>query len=317
MNNIYHQEMVKEAVKAKFRGKSTVVSKGVPAYPFSAEREFRRITDAYMGLLNQTLKAHIPEMMNAYKKERHGDSRFDDSRDLDNEIRRMLQKVSEELEKSLADFGLDDKIRKLSEALKSKSTREWKRIIKNTFAIDITEDYFSGEFYKDAIERWIADNILKIKSIPTDTLGNMRKILLDSYLNGRPIRDIQKDIQEEYNVTKSKARSLARDQISTLNAQITKLQQQDAGVKRYKWSTSKDSRVRDCHRELDGKIFSWDDPPEMWYMTKSRGIVYTGRRCHPGEDYCCRCVAIPVFDYETIDLPITSKGSLTTNGRAA
>ena len=127
---------------------------------------------------------------------------------------------------------------------------------------------------------------------------------MDGYLNGRSLRAVQKEIQELYGSEKRTAQLLARDQIASLNAQITQAQQRDAGVTHYKWSTSKDARVRDCHAELDGKIISWDDPPEMWYETKKDGRVYTGRRCHPGEDYCCRCVAIPVFDYDKIDLPV-------------
>ena len=151
---------------------------------------------------------------------------------------------------------------------------------------------------------WVDSNVEKIKTIPTESLGSMRQIILDGYKQGRTIRDISKDIQEEYNVSKHRAQMFARDQVATLNAQITKMQQQDAGCKRYRWSTSHDARVRDCHRALDGKIFNWNDPPEMWYETKKSGRVYTGRRCNPGEDYACRCVAIPVFDLDTINVPM-------------
>lgn len=310
MNNIQHQEMVKRAVKAKFHGHDTLQGKAVPAYPVTAERELRRITGGYMKLLNQVLRENLPAMMAAYKRERHGDSRFDDSRDLDNEIRQTIQKMAAELERLLAEYGLDDQVRKVSKTAQNTSLREWKRMVRNTLGIDLTTDYFKGDFYGDAIEKWISQNILLIKSLPTETLGNMRQILLDSYMKGKPIRQIQKDIQEEYNVSKRRAALLARDQIASLNAQITKLQHQDAGVKKYRWSSSKDSRVRECHAELDGKVFSWDDPPEMWYDTKSKGRVYTGRFCHPGEDICCRCVAIPVFDQNTVDLPISSSGEL-------
>ena len=310
MNNIQHQEIVKRAVKAKFHGHDTLQGKAVPAYPVTAERELRRITGGYMKLLNQVLRENLPTMMAAYKRERHGDSRFDDSRDLDNEIRQTIQKMAAELERLIDQYGLDEQVRKVSKTAQNTSLREWKRMVRNTLGIDLTTDYFKGDFYGDAIEKWISQNILLIKSLPTETLGNMRQILLDSYMKGKPIRQIQKDIQEEYNVSKRRAALLARDQIASLNAQITKLQHQDAGVKKYRWSSSKDSRVRECHAELDGKVFSWDDPPEMWYDTKSKGRVYTGRFCHPGEDICCRCVAIPVFDQNTVDLPISSSGEL-------
>ena len=36
-----------------------------------------------------------------------------------------------------------------------------------------------------------------------------------------------------------------------------------AGVRRYVWVSSRDERVRDRHRELNGKTFSWKDAPEV------------------------------------------------------
>lgn len=47
----------------------------------------------------------------------------------------------------------------------------------------------------------------------------------------------------------------------------------------YIWRTAGDSKVRSSHAERDGKIFSWDNPPEGG---------------HPGEDFGCRCTAEPV-----------------------
>lgn len=303
MNNIQHQEMVKRAVRGKFRGSQPIKCKTVPQYPKTAEREFRRITGSYMKLLNEELKKKLPAMMAEYQKERHGDSRFDDSQDLDAKLRLLLQDVATALEKRIAEYGLDQKVEQIAKMAKNVSIREWKRAVKDTLGIDLLDDYYKGEFFEEAIRRWIAENVLLIKSIPSETLGNMREIILGSYLKGSSIRDIQKAIQETYNVSKRKAQLLARDQVATLNAQLTKAQQTDAGCKKYRWSDSRDGRVRDCHKALNGKVFSWDNPPEMWYETK-QGRVYTGRRCHPGEDYCCRCVAIPVFDPESIDVPM-------------
>ena len=54
--------------------------------------------------------------------------------------------------------------------------------------------------------------------------------------------------------------------------------------------------MRKDHKRLNGKIFSWNDPPVI--------DTRTGRRGHPGDDYQCRCVAIPVFDFDTLDVPV-------------
>lgn len=52
----------------------------------------------------------------------------------------------------------------------------------------------------------------------------------------------------------------------------------------YVWRTQRDERVRRSHRINDGRIFSWSDPPS------------TG---HPGEDFSCRCEAIPYIPGQT------------------
>lgn len=304
MNNILLQEASKNAAKSKFHGHPTLKCRTIPKYPDTAEREFKRITNAYVKLLNAELKKRLPGLMNEYKRERHSDSRFDDSRDLDQSVRQMFQDISTVLEQKFDKFNLHDRIASIAKMTKNVSLMEWKRAVHDTLGIDLLSDYYNASFYEEYLRRWIDENVLKIKSIPQITLDEMRDIILDGYRRGRSIRDIQREIQETYNVTKHKARMLARDQVASLNSQISQAQQRDAGVTEYVWSTSKDSRVRDCHAELEGKTFSWDDPPEMWYETKSRGIVYTGRHCHPGEDFLCRCVAIPKFNFENLSIPM-------------
>lgn len=308
MTNQQHQLAVQEAVKGKFKGKKVIKSRSVPHYPESAEREFKRVTNGYIRLLKKCLMEELPGIMDEYRREQRSDSRFDASLKLAEKVKNALIKVARELEQKLAKYKLNELVRKVAKLTKVNSLNEWKRVCEDTLGIDLLDDYYNGDFYEDALRRWVDENIQKIKSIPNDTLGSMQKIILDGFREGKTITAIQKEIQKEYSVTRRNAQLLARDQIATLNAQLSKLQQEDAGCSKYKWSSSKDSRVRDCHRALDGKIFSWDDPPEMWYETKS-GRVYTGRHCHPGEDIACRCVAIPVFDIDTVDVPIKSKKS--------
>ena len=299
-----YQEAQKEALKGKFKGRKQITSIAAPLYPGSAEREYQRIANAYMMLLNQSVKEHLPEITRLYKQSLQKDCRYDDRMDILAKIKEEFKKITESLEKKISKYRLDTYIEKTALMAQKTSIREWKKSVKKTFGVDIFEDYYKGDMYSQLISKWISDNVSFVKSIPNDTLGEMERIVMSGFSSGMSIRDLTKEIQKEYGTSKSKAQSLARDQISTLNAQIAKQQQTDAGCSKYKWSSSKDSRVRDCHKAFDGRIFSWDNPPEGWYKTK-QGIKSTGRKCHPGEDYCCRCVAIPVFDRENISVPVS------------
>lgn len=60
----------------------------------------------------------------------------------------------------------------------------------------------------------------------------------------------------------------------------------------YIWKTSGDSKVRSAHAQRDGKMFSWDNPPEGG---------------HPGETHNCRCVADIVVDNDCTKLIVKIK----------
>ena len=119
--------------------------------------------------------------------------------------------------------------------------------------------------------------------------------LQDGFLSGKSNTEIGRQIQEAYGIEKRHAQFIARDQTAKLNADLTQSQQTDAGGSEYIWSDAGDNRVRPRHEQLNGKRFKWSEPPIV--------DENTGRRCHPGEDYNCRCVALPVFNIENLELP--------------
>lgn len=145
------------------------------------------------------------------------------------------------------------------------------------------------------IDRFRARSLGKIRSLETEQVAEFGKILDEGLAAGAHADAIAAKVEERFGVTRSKARLLARDQILTLNAEITKDRQERAGVVEYVWITAHDDRVRGKpdgkypgarnHWRLHGTTQRWDSPP----VTDES----TGRRAHPGEDVECRCVAVP------------------------
>ena len=71
MNDKKHQQVVQDAVRVKFKGRKEVKSRSIPHYPDSSEREFKRVTNGYIRLLRQSLREHLPAILDAYKAEYH------------------------------------------------------------------------------------------------------------------------------------------------------------------------------------------------------------------------------------------------------
>jgi SPP1 gp7 family putative phage head morphogenesis protein len=126
-------------------------------------------------------------------------------------------------------------------------------------------------------------------------VSQLNSVLSDANARGLRHEEIAKTIQATTGASKKRSKLIARDQTLKYNASVQKAQAQAAGISKYTWSTSKDAAVRPMHKALEGKQFSYDDPP----VTNE-----DGDRNNPGEDYNCRCNAIPVIDlFADLDEP--------------
>lgn len=131
------------------------------------------------------------------------------------------------------------------------------------------------------ISGWVTENVSLIQSIDARYFDDLEKYISKAYQNGTLTADLSKIIRERTKVSKSRANVIARDQIGKLNGQIMAYRQQSLGIRKYRWSTSGDERVRPEHKKRNNRVFDWNNPP-------SDGS--------PGMAIQCRCVAVPVIE---------------------
>lgn len=300
MNRLLMQQAAK-----KFGSHEVLYSKYVPKIPASAEREYVRLTDDYMRILKEELERELPKLKDVYRENREADIR--EKRRTDGVIDtflmaavRIFRIIRNRVSDRVSRYQLQKRMERLAQLNLRLTIKEWNRAVKSTLGIDIREDYYLGAFYSDQLDKWVLDNVGLIKTIPEDTLDKMCDIVYDGFTRGKTTTRMVKEIQQTYGVSRRRAELIARDQTAKLNGQIQQAQQMDAGITEYIWYTCMDSRVRDRHRELHGKKFRWDDPPVV--------DEKSGRRCHPGQDYQCRCIARPVFNRSTLNLPVAGEG---------
>lgn len=299
MDDLNYQRMTQNLVKKKFGSHRVLLSKRKTNYPAQAEREYERITNAYMRLLSKRLKQYLPQIRDASKEEINPNSRLDGTTDLLAIILKIFVKMANDLTNDIADFGLYNRVRAMSVLTRNLSIAEWKRQIHAALGIDIVDDYYLGDLFQKCMREWVDTNVELIKTMPTDTLDVIKDLVYEGYRTGLTTSEVMKQVQKAYGISRRHVQLIARDQVAKLNGQIAQLQQKDAGIKEYIWSDCGDERVRERHQELNGKRFSWDEPPIVDFKNM--------RRCHPGEDYQCRCVALPVFEFDTLNLPVVEK----------
>lgn len=144
-------------------------------------------------------------------------------------------------------------------------------------------------FQREAIRREYTENLNKyIKDMTVDSTERLRKKVIENVQEGYRASNLVGVLKAEYGVADRHALFLAKQETSILVSTYRDSRYQEAGVRRYLWSTSHDSRVRHDHKILDGKKFFFNDPP----VTNQA----TGAKNNPGFDYGCRCVAIPLLE---------------------
>ena len=295
------------AVSSANRTENEKMPRRKPVYPISAERELARDFLEVSVIIKKTSKPFIKRIIAVYDAWAQENLRIDARISLQDTIGIILDEYGDAISDQIDVEKITDKVNRTARYARGISIRDWKALVKNAVDLDINEPFYM-ETTEDLLNKWVYESVQNITSYPKEYLGKIQEIIIWGYTTHQPMVNVYRRIEKLTGDTRSHVRAIARDQMGTLNYNMTRYEHESMGVSKYKWVTKHDSRVRECHRELDGHIFDWNNPPAMWYSTISRGIVYTGRYCHPGQDYQCRCVASPVFNDKIVE-------AAKTNGR--
>lgn len=243
-------------------------------YPNGAERDYyKSLIRAYTAWYNDLIDSlnNLPNLsgLKRARLDADTDSLFDQAR----------QRWGQEAE------SLKPEIQRMANAVNRTaflSITEQKRAAGKSMGIDLGvgaipfDPDIQGE-----IDASLRENVRLIKSLGNQSLDKIETLVTDTVRQGTLTKELRNQLIEDYGITKRRAALIATDQVGKLNGNINRLRQKKAGVKRYKWSSMQDRRVRPEHAKRNGQIYSWDSPP-------SDG--------HPGQPIRCRCTASPIFD---------------------
>lgn len=162
---------------------------------------------------------------------------------------------------------------------------EFQKQVREVAAINVYDDTTG---LVPHLELAVSENVRLIKNLEAKTLDEIRGVVLRGARTGMHQSVIAEQIQQQFGMSKRRAALIATDQVGKLNSELNAIRQQRLGVRRYRWSSSQDERVRKRHRQLNGTIQEWAKPP----VTDER----TGERAHPGQPIRCRCQPIPIID---------------------
>ena len=264
-----------------------IVAKKKIRYPLALEREYSKELVGAVKEMFDIIESRIPAMVRLIKQHNLRGDADDDNDALD-----------DFMEKLAAVLLLADKSKRYVTAMYKKvkihNEKEFRAVTKSVFGRplafkDVNTAVKQQRILEQLESMWIRENLDLISSIEAETLRKLRWEISQRIVataGDESLKMALADyIENQARIESNRAVLIASDQVGKLNGRLMRYEQQRAGITHYRWETMQDSRVRPSHRERQGEIFSWDEPP-------SDG--------HPGEAVRCRCVADPVFETDTL-----------------
>ena len=194
--------------------KKLVPSRYHSKFPYNAERDYIKMTNIVMHVMKEVLENNAGRLKVAI-----GDGTRFDSVSKDNEKQRkamrmtafsrtsqsieaVFNQMKKELNTKLGFFDFKKDLVAISQRTEKLSISEFKKACKTSIGLDLRDDYFTGQLYEEYMRNWISDNVELIKTIPYNSLDDMKQMVFKSYIDGNTTTSIMKQIQNKYKTTK-------------------------------------------------------------------------------------------------------------------
>jgi SPP1 gp7 family putative phage head morphogenesis protein len=270
-----------------------------PIHPESAEREYQKFlmlyAKTYARLVREGVTNTVPDLKKTAAIEQ---PRMDTN--IEDKFKFLFNAVDAVMARLFPDYLLRKWVKVMIGGVNQNSKKNIGRQVKKAFKKSeeppTFEPFMKDNHLSPYFQNIVDENVGLIRSITTmgiPALKNELVALITADAPSKMISDaLRKHLSPEAGGKKvnvyARARLIAVDQVGKLNGALEQYRQEQLGLKRYRWRTSGDSRVRKDHRALEGRIFTWKNPP----IVDKR----TGRRAHPKRDFRCRCWAEPLLD---------------------
>lgn len=251
-------------------------------HPVRIEQQYAKILRGVVDGINAELKGRIADELKAEVAAREDGYRADD-------LSAVLRAIRLLAAGNIPGLSF---VRSIGDSVRSAIDGNWQKAINQAIGVNVA---LPGTDMSSNVDAWAEENTALITNLAQSYLSKVTTAVNSGFRDGLSWRDISKNIQAETGVAKRRADLIARDQVATMNMQVTKQRAADLDIKQFVWRTMEDQRVRGnpsgrypkanpSHYARNGKTYNWSDGAGA-------------RDTFPGQAINCRCFAMNVIEF--------------------
>ncbi len=249
-------------------------------------KQLKAICDYARQLVKERLISKLPEFL-ARAADQHGDAHTD-AQHPSKRVGTIIDGIARTLAKKYDPGALEKIGKQIGTRTADFQKVELNKQIKSALGVDV--DLVIDRKLSPKVNRFVAENASLITKANETYLQQVETVTMQGIRDGARASDLEADLLERGEVNESRAKVIARDQVSKFYGELNQARQEDLGVDKYIWRTVEDNRVRTAHDEFDGEVFTWEEGAGQ-EAADDPGI---GR--NPGDGIQCRCQAEPYLE---------------------
>lgn len=264
----------------------------IQLFPANAQKRYTSELNAFVSAMTALTKAHIyPQIELILSQAEHARASHIKTDDISDEVESVIETAEHALSETFPHARLHQAVLSVGLLVSRHNRKEVIKVLSFVSGVQVRELFPVEPFLESELSAFVKHNIRLIQTVPSRYFSEIEGILYRGAQQGLSHTAVKKQIAERFGVSRNRAKVIARDQVGKLNSQLTQLRHQALGIKKYRWRTVGDERVRGnpsgmspkavpSHWSREGKVFSWARPPKDG---------------HPGQPIQCRCVPEPIL----------------------
>jgi len=271
-----------------------------PSFPKLAEIRYsawlQRILAPMATIAKQWARNEYPKALEAYRKD-SGDLH------LDEDSHSLVLSLTDSLRNNQESMDLDSGVSNIEGTAETVNSWVAKRFAMERQILLGTVYDIQEPWVQSAIYEWELTNRKLVKSLVGEHLSRMEAMALDAVQTGKRPEQLTLDIlKANKNISVTRAKLIARDQIGKLTSALTERRSRDLGLDTYDWRTALDERVRGRPggRYPNARPSHWGAQGKIGVYGKGDVWIVAGKEVPrgmndpigaPGTPVSCRCLA--------------------------
>jgi uncharacterized protein with gpF-like domain len=135
---------------------------------------------------------------------------------------------------------------------------KWRDAILSSTGVDLLT-LIGSEDVRATVETYMRWNTDLIRNVSDQARQRISNAVFTGLQNRTPARDVAKQIREAVDMSRTRSKGIAADQLSKISSALADERRRQAGLSVWKWRHSGKRHPREHHRARDGRLYA-DDP---------------------------------------------------------